>query len=165
MKPSALALTLLVLTSAAVAAPRVWKRYNGPWFRVYAPLGWKVTSKAKLPSPDSAIFTSPDGRACFTLYSPIWNGDPPEIHRDTKREILVSHRQQMSVDEMKNTIRQNWFTYRTTDGRWTRSVSDHENATLNTRLTFGFAYRDQQAFKRYQPLFVKFKKSVEQFSD
>jgi hypothetical protein len=157
--------TLLALSCQANAAPRGWKKYDGPWFQIYAPPGWKATPKKQLARVDSAVFTSPDGRAQFTLFSPLWNGDPAEIKRDAKRERLVAERSSTIRGDLDSTIRVKWQTFKTLDGRWTRSVVDRENVTLNTRLTFGFAYRDQKTYLRYLKAYETFKGSLVQFAD
>ncbi|RYG66519.1 hypothetical protein EON80_15270 [bacterium] len=161
-----LATAALVVTAVqTLAAPSGWKKYTGPWFSVSTPPAWKAAPKKLLPSEDSAIFTSPDGQARFSVYSPIWNGDPPLIKRDTKTEAEVGRRVSVTKGPHSSTIRVTWLTFKSTDGRWTRSVVDRENVTLNTRLTFGFAYRDQKTYNRYQKTYETFKNSLVQYSD
>lgn len=169
-----LAPLVLVLSVSASAAPRRapkgWKKYNGPWFSVYYPATWKAAA-GKSPAStgggklDTASFSSPDGRAQFAIYAPMWNGQPTDLNIDTKREKRVSRMVVASTDSIKSKIETRWQTFRALNGGYTRSIVDVENKTLNTRRVLGFRYKDAATYNRYLPQFQKFKSSLIQYTD
>jgi len=153
-------------------APKGWKTFDSPNFSVFYPAGWKVRGVGikkfgAPPDADSVGFTSPDGRAQFALYSPLWNGDPGLLSGNPKRENPVAYlnRTSRSNDGAHSQIETVWKTFRALDGTYTRSIVDVENKTLNTRRLFGFRYKDAATYHRFLPRFQRFKASLEQYSD
>ncbi len=164
--PLALSLSApLPLQAAPLRAPKGLKTFDGPNFSVFYPLGWKA--QVGKSDNDAALFSSPDGRAQFAVYSPLWNGNPTDLNINLKREKRVSQLRTKSraKDSSNSQIETRWQTFRALNGSYTRSIVDVENTTLNTRRVFGFKYKNAAAYKKYLPLFQRFKASLEQYSD
>ena len=161
------------LQAAPRRAPRGFRSFEGAWFSVFYPAKWKAApgqqSTTSIQGPDSARFSSPDGRAQFVVYSPQWNGNPTDLNIDAKREKLVSRKSVASHYDLnphaRIQIETRWQTFRALNGSYTRSIVDVENQTLNTRHVFGFQYKDAASYKKYLPLFQRFKASLEQYAD
>ena len=152
-------------------APKGFRSFEGAWFSVFYPATWKTAPGKKSPTSvlgaDCAFFASPDGRAQFAVYSPQWNGNPTELNINPKLEKQISKLQVRSTskDGAHSQIETRWQTFRALNGSYTRSVVDVENKTLGARRVFGFKYKDAASYKKYLPLFERFKASLEQYSD
>ncbi len=159
------------LAAAPRRAPRGFRAFEGAWFSVFYPAKWKAASgkgsSSSAQGADSAFFSSPDGRAQFAVYSPLWNGNPTALNINTKLEKRVSKLQVKSraKDGVNSQIETRWQTFRARNNSYTRSIVDVENTTLNTRRVFGFKYKNAASYKKYLPLFERFKASLEQYSD
>jgi hypothetical protein len=59
-----------------------YKKYKGAWFEIEYPDAFTVEpslkSSTNVEGFDSALFTSPDGKVQFYIFSPQWTGKPEE---------------------------------------------------------------------------------------
>jgi hypothetical protein len=164
--------TILLLVPIILAAPVAsepavmvrWRTYKGAWFEIKYPATFKARPSLESISfdgkYDSAVFTSPDGSAEFYVFSPQWNGNPKDVEIDPNREEYDSPQ-----SERKGTVNLRRVTIRAKDNSYLRSFEDTENTDLNIRRVFGFKYRDRKAYNRYKNDYLKFKRSLVQFSD
>jgi hypothetical protein len=161
----AAACLLGVATAGGSHVPdRGWTSYRGAWFGVKYPVGFSVKPCETGPrrtgkAPDGASFLSPDRLVEFYIYSPQWSGQPT-WPKKRPGEKTVSHRVQR-----QGTRTATWVTYVGPSGAGTRSYVDTVDTGLNTRLVFGFAYRNRTAYNAYRPLYLRFKASLEQYAD
>ena len=153
---------LLMVCACAALAGGAWHSYTGPWFKVSVPPGFRTEARELRMAGDRKEFDgvscySPDGAVEFYVYSPQWSGTPKWISkRAGEKQISVSTE---GAGAKK-------ITYLTLKGpKGYRSYADTRNSQLNTRVVFGFAYRNQAAYKKYRPMYMKFKQSLVQFAD
>lgn len=154
------------VSPARNATPRYagWKSFEGAWFEISYPPGFIARPSKKSATAesgyDSAFFTSPDGLAEFYVFAPQWNGEPNDIRLDPSAERLVSQKRDRQGERV---IR--WFEIRATNGSYLRAYVDTFDEGQNTRVVFGFKYRDARAHQRNRDLYLLFKDSLVQFSD
>ena len=86
-------------------------------------------------------------------------GEPREIEVNPATEILVEERV-----EQEDNSRIRCITISAKDQSYHKRFED-EITTYNTRTVFGIIYRNQKAYERYRPDYLKFKESLEQFAD
>ena len=156
---------LLFLSQAGLAGgPEGWPVYKGAWFEVKYPPSFRVQPSLKSATAvngyDSAFFLSPDGEAEFYVFSPQWGGDPTDIEMNQEREALVS---QDFENRGEKKIRM--VTVKDKAGTYKRSWIDTQDTLSNTRLVFGFKYKDQQSYNKYRQAYLLFKSSLKQFAD
>jgi hypothetical protein len=141
-----------------------WRTYKGAWFEIKYPSTFKARPSLESISfdgqYDSAVFTAADGSVEFYVFAPQWNGKPTDIELDARAEESVSEH-----SETKGTITVRRVTIKAKDGSYTRAFEDTENTDLNIRRVFGFKYRNQAAYNKYRNQYLKFKNSLQQFSD
>ena len=159
-----LILALLWLPVApAGAVHNTWQKYEGAWFEIRYPPGFRVRPSQQSTSAsgyDSAFFLSSDGTVEFYVFAPQWNGTARDIEVDTATETLVSE----SVDRSGNKrIRR--VTIKAQDGSYLRSYEDTEDVVTNTRRIFGIKYVNTDAYNRYRQAYVTFKTSLVQLAD
>lgn len=146
------------------SAKNSWQTYKGAWFEIKYPSTFKVRPSLESISfdgqYDSAVFTAADRSVEFYVFAPQWNGKPTDIELDARTEELVSEH-----SETKKTITVRRVTIKAKDGSYTRAFEDTENTDLNIRRVFGFKYRNQAAYNKYRNQYLKFKSSLQQFSD
>ncbi|HEX8552838.1 MAG TPA: hypothetical protein VF681_14920 [Abditibacteriaceae bacterium] len=147
------------------------KLFKGAWFDVRYPAGWTAKPGQKSETSDtgvdSARFVSPDNRAEFYVFSPMWNGTPQNIY-NLKNEVVVARRVQTTPEDVKRGIsgmRVIWTTVRAKDNAYLRSILDRESLSHNTRNVFAFRYRNDATRRKYAPAFERFKKSLRQYLD
>lgn len=141
--------------------------FKGAFFAISYPSDFKVRpskfnspNTPDYPAVDSAFFTSPDGTVEFYVFSPLWNGTPNDIVLSDSTEEVVSRK----IEEKDGVIIRR-ATVRAKDYSYYRSIEDVENTKLNTRRVFGVKYKNQHAYDEYKQKYLKFKNSLEQFSD
>jgi hypothetical protein len=157
--------SLLALISVdGQSAKNSWRTYKGAWFEIKYPSSFKARPSLESISfdghYDSAVFTAADGSVEFYVFAPQWNGKPTDIELDARTEEPVSEH-----SETKGTINVRRVTIKAKDGSYTRAFEDTENTDLNIRRVFGFKYRNQTAYNKYRNQYLKFKSSLQQFSD
>jgi len=144
------------------SAPASWKTYRGAWFTIEYPASFKVVPREKSKTGngyDGVSFISPDGRAEFYVNSPQWQGEPGWIDMTPGEDITAS---QSIQDGPKQTTR---VTVRGPDGAYTRVYEDTTDTADNTRLVFGYKYRNEQVRQQYHGQYGHFKGSLQQFAD
>jgi hypothetical protein len=158
-----LVLALLWLPTVPAAAQSNWQKYQGAWFEIRYPPGFRIRPSQPSTSAsgyDSAFFVSSDGTVEFYIYAPQWNGTARDIEVDPASETLVS---QNVVRSGSKVIRR--VTIRAQDGSYLRSYEDTEDVVTNTRKIFGIKYANAAAYNRYRQAYVTFKASLIQFAD
>lgn len=153
-----------LLVPSAFAGSEGWSTYRGAWFDVQYPSEFVVRPSIKSTTAtsgyDSAFFTSPAGDIELYIFSPQWNGEPADILCDWKKERVVSSDRKKRNGEIE--LRK---TLVAKDSSYQRSYVDIVNETNNTRVVFGIKYRTAAAYHRFKPKYLKFKGSLQQFSD
>jgi len=151
---------LAVLVCAAVAGAEGFKKYEGAWFDIRYPASFTVKPQQQSASGegyDAVSFLAPDGLVEFYIYSPQWSGEPDWIQR-RPGETQTSYSRQRDGDKI--------ITYVTRQGPgYTRSWADIRQPAFSTRWVFGYQYQDQDAYRKYRPLYLKFKQSLKQYAD
>jgi hypothetical protein len=158
-----LILALLWMPTASAAAQSNWQKYEGPWFEIRYPPGFRVRPSQPntiAAGNDSVFFLSSDGTVEFYVFAPQWNGTARDIEVDPATETLVS---QSVTRSGGKTIRR--VTIRARDGSYLRSYEDTEDVVTNTRRIFGIKYANAAAYNRYRQAYVTFKASLIQFAD
>jgi hypothetical protein len=159
-----LILALLWLPEApAGAVQNTWQKYEGAWFEIRYPPGFRVRPSQPSASAngyDSAFFLSSDGTVEFYVFAPQWNGTARDIEVDPATETIVSQNVARS-----GTKRIRRVTIRAQDGSYLRSYEDTEDVVTNTRKAFGIKYVNAAAYNRYRQSYVTFKASLVQFAD
>lgn len=140
-----------------------WKTYEGAWFTISYPADFRVVPREQSTTAaegyDGVSFISPDGQVEFYVNSPQWTGEPGWIDMTPGEDIVDSK-------SSENGSRQTqWVTIRGPKGEYTRSYEDTTDTATNTRLVFGFKYRDRAAFNKYRKQYLRFKDSLQQFAD
>lgn len=137
-----------------------FKIYKGAFFSICYPASFKVQPQQKSatgPGYDAVSFVSPDGLAEFYVFSPQWRGEPEWIKRRAGEK-------QISYSVEENARRRVVYVTRKGLG-YLRSYVDVYDKQSGTRHVFGFRYKNQAAYRQYLPLYLKFKHSLEQYSD
>lgn len=137
--------------------------FKGAWFDIKYPVGFKTvirepaaTGGGEGKACDGVSFLSPDGLVEFYIYSPQWGGNPQWILR-REGEKQTSYRVQREGDKT--------VTYVTRQGPgYTRSYADYRQYET-VRWVFGYQYASEAARKAYNPLYLKFKQSLQQYAD
>jgi hypothetical protein len=159
-----LILALLWLPQApAGAVQNTWQKYEGAWFEIRYPPGFRVRPSQPSTSAngyDSAFFLASDGSVEFYVFAPQWNGTARDIEVNPATETVVS--QDVARSGSKQIRR---VTIRAQDGSYLRSYEDTEDVVTNTRKIFGIKYVNAASYNRYRQAYVTFKASLVQFAD
>jgi hypothetical protein len=141
-----------------------WPAYKGAWFEIKYPPNFRVQPSLKSATSvkgyDSAFFLSPDQEVEFYVFSPQWSGNPTDIEMNPEQETLVSQDFEKRGDKKVRMV-----TVQDKTGAYKRSFIDTQDTLSNTRLVFGFKYRDQQSYNKYRQNYLRFKSSLKQFAD
>lgn len=137
--------------------PSRWKLYKGEWFDIRYPAGFTTV---KTGEEDGVAFRSPDGDVEFYVFSPLWNGTSLVARQHDVKEDVETMTEERSGSAV---VRR--FTYVAKDGTFRRSFEDTEDTTHNTRHIFGVRYRSLSALARYRTSYLRFKESLQQYSD
>ena len=158
-----IALLWMPVHSAAIAGQTTWQKYEGAWFEIKYPPGFRVRPSQPSTSAngyDSAFFLSRDGTVEFYVFAPQWNGTARDIEIDPATETPVSQSVARSGGKKISRV-----TIRAQDGSYLRSYEDTEDVATNTRKIFGIKYANAAAYSRYRQAYVTFKGSLIQFAD
>ena len=150
-------------TPPARAVQNTWNKYEGAWFEIRYPPGFRVRPSQPSTSAngyDSAFFRSSDGSVEFYVFAPQWNGTARDIEVDTTTETVVSQDVARSGNKRIRRV-----TIKAQDGSYLRSYEDTEDTVTNTRKIFGIKYANAAAYNRYRQAYVTFKASLVQFAD
>lgn len=163
MKRQILTLLALLLISTVMNAQT--KTFKGAWFKIDYPANF--TAKGSLPSTtaqegyfDSAIFTSPDGKVEFYIFSPQWGGEPSDIalkpgERAGKPEIKKGKYGKVLT----------YWSISAKNGSYTRSYQETRSEMENTCWVIGIKYADKKSYNRYKKQYQAFKASLQQYAD
>jgi len=143
--------------------------YNGAWFSITIPTGFKVSTKAEeviiddytFEETDEANFISEDGKVEFFVYSPQWGGDPNNYLEKWEGETVESDKTEAEEVMPSNVHR--WITYIAADGSYKRSIYSRKDES--THLVFGIKYASDSVYEKYSSDYEAFKKSLQQFAD
>jgi hypothetical protein len=151
---------VLGLALAGAVGAAGWKTFLGRMFQIQYPANFKVIISHPANECDSAKFASPDGKVEFYVFSPMWNGDPEGIALEPASERIKDDN-----SETKNNKLVRWYTIEAKNGGYQRSYVDTTYLDNNTRHVFGIKYVNDEALKKYQPDYAKFKASLVQMAD
>jgi len=162
MKPWILWIVALFFFASPAWAASGSQTFSGAYFTVKIPGGFKAKPSLNNggSSPDSAFFTSPDGKVEFYIYSPIWNGNPTDIQVKSATEEITDQK-----EEKNGAVIVRRVTIKAKDGSYFRSYEDTEDTEHNTRRVLGIRYANAEAYAQYKDAYLAFKKSLQQFSD
>ena len=139
-----------------------WETYRGAWFTIEYPTGFEVVPRERSRTGDGydgVSFLSPDGRVEFYVNSPQWQGEPGWIDMIPGEDIVAS---ESSEEGSQQTQR---VTLAGPERAYFRLYEDTTDTALNTRLVFGYKYRDDGARREYHERYAHFKGSLVQFAD
>lgn len=146
-----------------VSKPAEYSVYKGAWFDVQYPSNFKAEGSQKSSTSDegfdSAIFTSPDGKVQFYVFSPQWSGEAKDI--SLKENETVS----AQTEENKNTVLVKRWTITAKDGSYSRSYEERKEQENNINRVFGIKYASKADLDRYQNEYLHFKNSLVQYAD
>jgi len=156
-----------------------WLTYTGAWFKIECPTNFSAVFLAKSSTDpsgyDSAKFVSAMDGVEFFVFSPQWSG----LETDYVKEITPkpgTERVEVDKTTMENyvvggkVIETNAITTRAltiaaNDSSSKRIYEITNDSIRSSRLIFGFRYPDEVRFKKYKPVYDKFKLSLVQFAD
>lgn len=136
--------------------------YSGAWFTVEVPADFSVTpslqSATRTDGYDSAVFSSPDGKVQFYIFSPQWSGIATDI------TLQPGETQTESAKTIENGLTVERWTIKADNGTYFRSYeSTSETGGINK--IFGIRYASQEDLERYRPAYLHFKNSLQQYAD
>lgn len=156
-----------------------WLTYTGAWFKIQCPTNFYAVflskSSTDLNGYDSAKFVSAKDGIEFYVFSPQWSG----LETNYMKEITPQFSTERVETDKTTTkdyvvrgtiIETNAITIRTItiaakDSSYKRTYEITNDNIRYSRLIFGFRYPDKVRFKRYEPVYDKFKRSLVQFAD
>lgn len=157
-----IAIAFVLMGFSAFAAEKT-KAYKGAWFEIRYPSTFTVQPSIKSESMagkfESAFFISPDKSVRFYVFSPQWAGETPDIA--PKADETVANEK----TEKANDMNRRYFTITPKKGGVTRSYVETTNADATVRWVIGIEYANKEAYEKYKPAYLKFKKSLKQFAD
>jgi hypothetical protein len=109
---------------------------------------------------DSAFFLSPDSLVEFYIFSPQWNGHPSDIEIRPQLEYLID-----SDIRPFNDRTETLYTIAAKDGSYKRSYREVKQYESSVNWVLGIKYSSERAYQKYQQAYVRFKKSLEQYTD
>lgn len=140
-----------------------YSTYKGAWFDIEFPANFKVENSLKSSTNsegfDSALFTSPDGKVQFYIFSPQWNGKPDDIKIQENEKIIETKA------ENKNGTFINRWTVAAKDGRYFRSYEESSEIEGQINKVFGIKYASKEDLERYRDEYLHFKNSLKQYAD
>jgi len=139
-----------------------WKTFEGLYFSINYPDNFKVNPSIKSDGSkyNSVFFVSPDKTVEFYVYSPLWNGEATDVAVDKSKEIILSEE---SI--IKNGIETKYLNIEAKDKSYERSYLFRENINTNNLTVYGIKYKTKDDYDYYLNDYLKFKKSIEQWSD
>ena len=157
MKPFIAALFLTFAINSSYAQT---KTFQGAWFEISYPYNFKAIGSLKSTTADgyeSAFFRSPDGSVEFYIFSPQWRGDYSDI------SLKANEKVQATETKTKGNKTITYWTIADKNLKYTRSYQEISHESTN--WVVGIKYKDQTAFNKYKPMYLKFKASLKQFAD
>ena len=140
------------------------RTFEGAWFTIKYPSDFTVRSSMRSLSSadgyDSAFFLSPDSLVEFYIFSPQWNGHPSDIEIRPQSEYLID-----SDIRQFNDRTETLYTIAAKDGSYKRSYREVKQYESSVNWVLGIKYSSERAYQKYQQAYVRFKKSLEQYTD
>jgi hypothetical protein len=140
------------------------RTFQGAWFSIRYPSDFTVRSSMRSLSSadgyDSAFFLSPDSLVEFYIFSPQWNGHPSDIEIRPQSEYLID-----SDIRQFNDRTETLYTIAAKDGSYKRSYREVKQYKSSVNWVLGIKYSSERAYQKYQQAYVRFKKSLEQYTD
>ena len=146
----------------------------GGFFRVEYPADFTAyPPNRKENMTDEATFVSPDGEVEFYIYSPQWNGKPRYLNKRENEIVEANKRKIVSSRDKIGYTHLTWRTYVDKHGRYNRAFlmrktncpsSNTEDDCTNITV-FGIKFKNKASYNRYKKVYIKFKKSLEQYAD
>lgn len=141
----------------------VYKKFSGAWFDIEYPANFKAENSLKSSTSedgfDSALFTSPDGKVQFYVFSPQWSGNPADI-KVTPGEKIIEASQ-----EKNNGVYVKRWTVAANDGSYSRSYEETSETLGSINKIFGIKYASKSDLESYRDEYLHFKNSLEQYAD
>ena len=156
-----LVLVVILVLVIPASGQKAWKTFTGAWFAIdYPP---EFTARASQASKsgkgaESAFFRSRDGNVEFYVFSPQWSGEARDIRPDTARET-VSVKEQKNIDGAVGRL----VTILAKDRSYMRVYV--ENEENGTKTITGMKCRDNNEYRKFKPVFERFRKTLRQFAD
>ncbi len=149
--------------STETKVPATYKKFSGAWFEVEYPETFSADNSLKSYTNsegfDSAVFTSPDGKVQFYIFSPQWSGKPTDI------KVMPGERIKETSEEKKNGLFVKRYTVEANDGSYSRAYEETSENVSHTNKVFGIKYASKADLKRYREEYLHFKNSLIQFAD
>ena len=150
------------VNNAALVEQVEYEKYTGAWFTVEFPGNFSVTpslqSTTRTEGYDSVVFTSPDGKVQFYIFSPQWSGVATDIALQSGEEET-----EHTTDTENGLIVERW-TIKADNGQYSRSYeSTSETGGINR--IFGIRYLSSEDLERYRAEYLHFKNSLQQYAD
>ncbi|TXF78931.1 hypothetical protein [Chryseobacterium sp.] len=141
-----------------------YQKYTGAWFEIEYPERFIVEpslkSSTNVEGFDSALFTSPDGKVRFYIFSPQWAGKPEDISLKSSDEILTD-----SSSAVNNGLTIKRWTIAAKDGSYFRSYESTSETPGNIGKVVGISYAENKYLEIYKKEYLHFKNSLQQFAD
>lgn len=140
-----------------------FKKFSGAWFDIEYPSHFKAENSLKSSTNtegfDSAVFTSPDGKVHFYVFSPQWSGTPSDI------KVVPGEKITDNVEENVNGKVVKKWTVAAIDGTYQRSYEQTSEAGNNVSKIIGIKYASPSDLAKYRNEFLHFKQSLIQYAD
>ena len=92
-------------------------------------------------------------------------GEPSDIPIDREREVCISWNCEEAVSQQAQGIKKRIHAVlKAKDSSYSRAYMDIREGD-RVRYAFGIKYKNQAVYSRYLPLYLKFKSSLEQYTD
>ena len=140
-----------------------YSTFKGAWFDIEYPSTFKAENSLKSYTNsegfDSAVFTSPDGKVQFYVFSPQWSGEPTDI------KVVEGERIKETSEEKKNGLFVKRWTVEANDGSYRRSYEETSENVSHTNKVFGVKYATEADLEKYREEYLHFKNSLIQYAD
>lgn len=141
-----------------------YKQFKGAWFDIEYPSAFTAENSMKsltnVDGFDSAVFTSPDGKVQFYVFSPQWSGEAKDILIDKKTENLID-----SSEENNEKITVKRWVIEANNGSYHRAYEETVDNETKTNKVFGIKYNPDVYKDEYQKDYLRFKNSLVQYAD
>lgn len=140
-----------------------YAKYKGAWFEIEYPKNFTVKnsqkSSTRVDAFDSALFSSPDGKVQFYVFSPQWSGEAKDI------ALKASETQTPPTTQIENGLEVKRWTIQAKDGSYLRSYESSSETGSKINKVFGIHYSTEKDLEVYRSQYLHFKNSLEQFAD
>lgn len=141
-----------------------YKKFKGAWYELEYPSDFtpknSQLSSTMVDAYESAMFTSPDGKVQFYVFSPQWSG----VARDIAIDLDKEEQAEISHEQKDGWLIKRW-TLKAKDGSYSRSYEEKSATESHTNSIFGIKYASQKDLEKYREEYLYFKNSLEQYAD